>query len=122
MRRLSVLLRRWIHPAPFELCPVCGGDAGDHEIRTLARERFSPGTSGVEAHLARREFAGAAALHDPGTMGDQLVHELVRCGDKVVLVTSAEPAGLGLGSHIRRSCVLEDAEAETAWICAEAQS
>jgi hypothetical protein len=112
------LLLDWFRPLPFDVCPECGGAARDHQVRTLARERFSPGVSGIEALLARREFARAAALDDPGTMGDRLVHQVVRCGDRVVVVTVAEPAGLGLDAHVRGTLILEGADADAAWRCA----
>jgi hypothetical protein len=84
-------------------------------VRTLARERFAPGPSGVEALLARRDFAGAAALDDPGTLGDRLVHQVVRCGDKAIVVTSEEPVGLELDSRIRGLLIVEGDDAHVAW-------
>jgi hypothetical protein len=115
---LGNFLRRWLHRLPFEDCPLCGSAARDHETRTLARERFCPETSGIEDHLTRMEFALAAALDDPAVVGDELVHQMVRCGDTVLLLTSEEPIGLGLESRIRRTLVLDGADAEAAWTCA----
>jgi hypothetical protein len=112
------LLSDWFCPLPFDVCPQCGGATRDHKIRTLARERFSPGVSGIEGHLSRREFAQAAALDDPLTLGDQLVHHVVRCSERVLVVTVAEPLGLGLDPRIRGTLVLEGPDAEAAWICA----
>jgi hypothetical protein len=112
------LLSRWFHPAAFAVCPACGRSGREHEVRTLARERFAPGPSGVEAHLARRDFARAAALDDPSTLGDQLVHQVVRCGDSVLVVTSEEPVALGLDCRIRGVLVLEKQDAVAAWTCA----
>ena len=118
---LGNFLRRWLHPPPFEDCPLCGGAARNHEMRTLARERFCPETSSVERHLTRMQFARAAALDDPAVLGDQLVHQMVRCGDSVLLVTSEEPMGLGLESRIRGTVVLGGADAEAAWTCARSR-
>jgi hypothetical protein len=113
------LLREWLRAAPpFDSCPVCGGGARGHGVRTLARERFSPSLSGVEGHLARRDFAGAAALDSPRTLGDRLVHQVVRCGEKVVVVTTEEPAALALEPRIRGTLVLEGRDAAAAWTCA----
>jgi len=109
---------KWFRPLPFEACPRCGGPSRDHEVRTIACERFSPGVSGIEGHLARREFARAAALDEPETWGDRLVHHVVRCGQRVVLVTVAEPYGLGLEPHIRGTLDLEGTDADEAWNCA----
>jgi len=109
------LLSRWLHPPPFDVCPACGSTALGHDVRILARERFSSGPSGIEAQLARRDFARAAALDDRRTLGDQLVHQVVRCGQKVVVVTCEEPIGLGLDSRVRGSLVLEGEEASAAW-------
>ena len=115
---IRTVLSRWLHPAPFDVCPACGGSGRAHDVRTLARERFSPGPSGVEAHLARRDFARAAALDDPWTFGDQLVHHVVRCGDDVLVVTSEEPVALGLDARIRGILLLEKEDALAAWTCA----
>jgi hypothetical protein len=115
---LGNFLRRWLRFLPFEDCPLCGSAARIHEVRTLARERFCPGTSRVEAHLIRMEFARAAALDDPAVLGDQLVHQVVRCGDTVLLVTSEEPMAPGLESRIRRTLVLDGTNAEAAWTSA----
>jgi hypothetical protein len=115
---LGDLLRRWCQSLPFEACPVCGGSGRGHDLRTLARERFSADPSGIEGCLARREFARAAALDDSRVLGDQLVHEVVRCGGAVVLVTSEEPMDPGLTSRIRRVVTLEGADADAAWACA----
>jgi hypothetical protein len=115
---LGKSLRRWFHSLPIEDCPLCGNTARDHEMRTLARERFCADTSGVERHLARMDFVRAAALDDPAVWGDELIHQMVRCGDTVLLVTSEKPMGLGLESRIRRTLVLDGADAEAAWTCA----
>jgi hypothetical protein len=112
------LLSSWFRTLPFEVCPACGGAARDHDVRTLARERFSPDVSGIEGHLTRRDFARAAALDDPRTLGDELVHQVVRCGNRVIVVTSEEPVGLGLDPRVRGTLVLEGADAKAAWTCA----
>ena len=112
------LLSRWLHPPPFDVCPACGGSGREHDVRTLARERFAPGRSGIEAHLARRDFARAAALDDPRTLGDQLVHQVVRCGENVLVVTSEEPVALGVEPKIRGVLLLEKEDAIAAWTCA----
>ena len=112
------LFRGWLRPPLFDSCPACGGAARAHHVRTLARERFSADLSGVEAHLARRDFAGAAALDDPRTLGDRLVHQVVRCGDRVLVVTSEEPVALGVEPRIRGTIVLDGPDAITAWMCA----
>jgi hypothetical protein len=111
-------LAEWFRPLPFDACPECGGAARAHEVRTLACERFSPGVSGIEGHLAQREFARAAALDEPGTWGDRLVHHVVRCGLRVMVVTVADPFGAGLEPHIRGTLHLEGADADAAWNCA----
>jgi hypothetical protein len=112
------LLSRWLDPPPFDVCPACGGSALDHDVRMLARERFSPGPSGVEAHIAARDFARAAALDDPRTLGDRLVHQVVRCRDRAVVVTCEEPVGLGLESRIRGTLLLDGEDASAAWTSA----
>jgi hypothetical protein len=109
------LLSRWIDPLPFEKCPACGGNARGHAVRLLARERFSPGVSGIEGLLARRDFARAAALDDRRVLGDELVHRVMRCGAKAIVVTTQEPSGLGLEPRIRRTLLLEGDEANAAW-------
>jgi len=112
------LVAAWFRRLPFEECPACGAPARNHDIRTLACERFSPGISGIESHLARRDFASAAALDEPDTWGDRLVHYLVRCGHRAIIVTVADPFGVGLEPHIRGSIHLEGADADAAWSCA----
>ena len=116
--RIRKLLAGWLRFLPFTECLECGGAAHDHEVRILACERFSPGVSGIEGHLARRYFAGAAALDDPGTWGDRLVHYVVRCGQRIMIVTVADPYGLGLEPHVRGTLHLEGTDAEAAWNCA----
>jgi len=116
--RIRRLLARWFRPLPFDVCPDCRGATRDHEVRTLARERFSPSVSGIEGHLARGEFAQAAALDEPDTLGDQLVHHVVRCRDRVIVVTVAEPVGFDLDPRIRATLVLDGSDAEAAWSCA----
>lgn len=115
---LRSLASRLLRPRPLDRCPVCGGDAGTHELRTLARERFSPGQSGIEHCLAARDFAAAAALDDRSAMGDLLIHQLLRCGARVALITLADP--LMMDARLRAQQVLEGAAAEAAWSAAPA--
>jgi hypothetical protein len=114
---LCNLLTGWFRSVPLDECPACGRGARRHEVRTLARERFAPDQSGIEGHLARGEFDRAAALDDPHVRGDQLVHQLLRCGDRVILVTSEESL-VGFEPRIRRTAVLEGDDARAAWTCA----
>jgi hypothetical protein len=116
--KLIKLIAGWLSTVPLDACPACGCAMRGHEVRTLARERFAPGTSAIEHHFERGEFARAAALDDRRVMGDQLVHQLVRCGDAVALVTSEDPAGLGLEPRVRRTVFLEGNAARLAWGCA----
>jgi hypothetical protein len=116
--RLIKLIKEWLRTVPLDACPACGCAVRGHEVRILARERFAPGTSAIEGHLERGEFARAAALDDRRVMGDQLVHQLVRCGDQVALVTSEDPAGLGLDPRVRRTVLLDGGAARLAWRCA----
>jgi len=51
-------------------------------------------------------------------MGDQLLHHLVRCGDRIALVTSEDPVGLGLEPRVRRTVLLDGSAAAVAWRCA----
>lgn len=111
---------RWLRFRLFEECPACGADARDHEVRTLSRERYAPGLSGVEAALAAGDFVAAARLDDPGVMGDLLVHQLVRCGPRVLLVTVEDP--LTFWPRIRRTTRLDAAGAERAWAALRAAS
>ena len=111
-------IAEWLGTVPLEACPVCRSAMRGHAVRTLARERFAPGTSTIERHLERGEFARAAALDDRRVMGDRLVHQLVRCGDQVALVTSEDPIGLGLDPRVRRSVLLNGSAAHLAWRCA----
>jgi hypothetical protein len=115
---LGKLLTGWFRSVPLERCPACGRATRGHEIRTLARERFAPDQSGIEGHIAGGDFERAAALDDRSAMGDQLVHELIRCGTRVALVTTEEPLGFGLTARVRRTAVLEGSVAELAWRCA----
>jgi hypothetical protein len=111
---------RWVaglfHPPPVEDCPACGGAAARHELRTLACERFASGTSGIEGLLARDDFPGAAALHDSRVLGDALVHELLRCGERVALITVE--AALLLGAKVRSIRILDGQRAASAWAAA----
>ncbi|MFL5359507.1 MAG: hypothetical protein ACJ78U_00945, partial [Myxococcales bacterium] len=116
--KLIDVIRGWLRGVPVEACPACGGAVRDHDVRLLARERFAPGTSAIEAHLERGEFARAAALDDRRVMGDQLVHHLVRCGDRTALVTSEDPVGLDLEPRVRRTVLLDGTAAAVAWRCA----
>jgi hypothetical protein len=117
--KLIELVRDWFRIVPaLDACPACGAAVRKHDVRLLARERFAPGTSAIEGHLERGEFARAAALDDRRVMGDQLVHHLVRCGDRVALVTSEDPAGLGLEPRVRRTVLLDGSAALLAWRCA----
>jgi len=116
--KLIKLITGWLRAIPLDACPACGRAPRGHEVRVLARERFAPGTSAIEGHLERGQFAPAAALDDRRVMGDQLVHQLLRCGDRVVLVTSEDPAGLGLEPRVRRTVLLDGSAARTAWHCA----
>jgi hypothetical protein len=116
--KLIKLITAWLRTVPLETCPACGCAVRGHEVRTLARERFAPETSAIECHLDRGEFARAAALDDRGVLGDQLVHQLVRCGDQVALVTSEDPAGLGLEPRVRKAVLLDGGAALLAWRCA----
>ena|SRR3982750_344643 len=106
---------------PLVACPTCGGDPRRHDLRTLARERLSATTttSGVEAKIERGDFAAAAALDDNCVLGDQLVHQLLRCGDNVAIVTTEDPVGFDLETRIRRVIVLEGAAAGLAWTAAQ---
>jgi hypothetical protein len=113
--KLIELITGWLRTVPLDACPACGGGLRGHQVRFLARERFAPGTSAIEGHLERGEFALAAALDDRGVMGDQLVHQLVRCGDRAALVTSEDPAGLGLEPRVRRTVLLDGSAALLAW-------
>ena len=108
-RRVS----RLFHPCPVDECPACGGDAAPHDLRTLACERFASSTSGIEALLARDEFGAAAALDDRGVLGDLLTHELLRCGERVALIT-VQSAVL-LGAKVRSIRILDGAQAAAAW-------
>jgi hypothetical protein len=112
------LISRFFRRAPLEACPACGGEARVHRWRTLGHERFARDLSGMEALFSHGEFACAAALDDRGVIGDQLVHELLRCGGTVALVTTEDPVGLGLEPRIRRTMLLEGGAAELAWSCA----
>jgi hypothetical protein len=116
--KLIELIRAWLRSVPLEACPACGGAVADHDVRVLARERFAPGTSAIEAHLERGEFARAAALDDRRVIGDQLVHHLVRCGDRTALVTSEDPVGLDFEPRVRRTVLLDGGAAALAWRCA----
>ena len=100
---------------PLERCPACGGNGRGHPVRILARERFSPAASGIEGLLARRDFARAAALDDRRVWGDELVHQVVRCGEKVIVVTTEEPVGLGREPRIRGTLLLDGDDANAAW-------
>lgn len=110
--------RRWLRAlsSPVEECPVCGGPAAAHELRTLAQERFAAGTSGIEAMIARGDFDAARALDDRAVLGDLLQHELVRCGDRVALVTVQ--SALWLGERVRAVRLLVGALGERAWAAA----
>jgi hypothetical protein len=112
------LLSRWLYPLPFEQCPACGCKVRGHAVRLLARERFAPSVSWIEVLLARRDFARAAALDDPRVLGDELVHRVMRCGDKAIVVTTEEPLGLGLESRMRGTLLLDGGDADAAWKCA----
>ena len=114
---LRDLFRGWFRSAPLDACPACGRETRRHALRTLGRERFAREPSGMEALLAHGEFACVAALDD-AVLGDQLVHQLLRCGDTVALVTTEDPVGLGLTPRVRRTTLLEGRAAEQAWSCA----
>ena len=113
--KLIKLIAGWLRTVPLDACPACGRAVRGHEVRTLARERFAQGTSAIEGHLERGESAHAAALDDRRVMGDQLVHRLVRCGDKVALVTSEDPVRVGLEPRVRRTVLLDGSAARLAW-------
>ena len=115
---LRKLLTRWFCSPPLDRCPACGGAARKHDFRTLARERFAADESGIEGHLARGEFTRAAALDDSRVLGDRLVHQVLRCYDRVILVSSEESVALGLEPRIRRTAILEGEDAAVAWRCA----
>jgi len=115
---LRALLSRWLRSTLLDSCPACSGEVRRHEVRTLARERLCPGKSGIEDRIERGDYRGAAALDDPGVLGDQLVHQLVRCGDKVAVVSTEDPVGFDLDARIRRVIVLEGIAASLAWQCA----
>lgn len=107
---------RFFHPHPVELCPVCGDDPAAHDLRTLARERFAADTSGIESLLARDDYRAAAALDDRRVLGDLLIHELLRCGDRVALITVQ--SALMLGERVRAVRILAGAQAAAAWAAA----
>ncbi len=109
---------RFFHPYPVEECPACGADAAPHELRTLARERFAPDTSGIEALLACGDYRAAAALDDRRVLGDLLIHELLRCGERVALITVQ--SALMLGERVRSIRILDGAQAAAAWAAAAA--
>ena len=115
-------LRRWtrqlFHPRPLEQCPACGGPASAHDLRTLARERFAAGRSGVEAMLLRDDVRAARALDDRSVLGDLLAHELLQCGTRVALITVQ--SALWLGERVRAVRILEGAQAAEAWAAAGA--
>jgi hypothetical protein len=115
---LGNFLFGWLRSAPLDVCPACGRKVRGHDVRTLARERFTPNVSGIESHFARGDYAGAAALDDRGVMGDQLLHQLVRCGERVALVTTEDPIGFGREARVRRVSVLDGIAANLAWSCA----
>jgi hypothetical protein len=48
-------------------------------------------------------------------LGDELVHRVLRCGEKTIVVTTAEPVGLGLESRIRGTLLLDGDDATAAW-------
>jgi hypothetical protein len=116
MRTLSRWAARILHPCPVDECPVCGGDAAPHELRTLAQERFAAGKSGIEAFIEIDDFRAAAALDDRGVLGDLLTHELVRCGERVALITVQ--SALLLGERVRSIRILDGAAATAAWSAA----
>ncbi len=103
---------------PLERCPACGDDADTHELRTLARERFAAGRSGIEHRIAEGDFRGAAALDDRSAMGDLLIHQLLRCGPRVSVITVEDP--LMMEARVRAHRVLEGAAATAAWSAAPA--
>jgi hypothetical protein len=108
------LVLRWLRPTPLDACPACGGDPRRHEIRLLARERLSS-SSGVESQIDRGDFPAAAALDDRNVLGDQLVHEVMRCGEQVSIITTEDPVAVGLDARVRRTILLDGTVAELAW-------
>ena len=110
--RLPSWLTSLVQPRLFAICPLCRGDARGHPVRTLARERYAPGGSGIEGLLERGDFTTAAALDDPRAMGDLLVHQLLRCGDRTLLVTVLDP--LAFEPRIRTWRQLDTEEADRA--------
>ena len=114
---LRDLLFGWLRSTPLDACPACGADARRHRVRTLARERLSAARSGIEAHIDAGDFAAAAALDDASVLGDQLVHQLIRCGDRVAVVSTEDPVAPGLDARVRRIRMLDGVAATLAWQC-----
>lgn len=105
-------------PGVIETCPACGQDASRHARRTLARERFAPGLSGIESLLEQGRFEEAARLDDKSALGDLLVHVLLRCQRGASIITVEEPAAFGLEPRIRRTTLLQADDADRAFTAA----